>query len=133
MEQRAEVAGYADDHLARITPHSLRAGCITQLARARVHERDIMKHSRHGSATVMRGYIRAAYTELEATSAALWEREEFGRPFGPSPHTILANALLVQDSLSEPSVDLVNWTSCVVSDSLRRSRVAPTQALRSHP
>lgn len=76
LERCAEAAGYAGDHLDRITPHSLRAGCITQLARKQVHERDIMKHSRHASPTAMRGYIRAAYAELEATSAALWDREE---------------------------------------------------------
>jgi integrase len=84
LEQRAEAAGYAGDHLARITPHSLRAGCITQLARASVHERDIMKHSRHGSATVMRGYIRAAHAELEATSAALWLHDDVRAP-GTAP------------------------------------------------
>lgn len=88
LEHRAAAAGYSGDHLARITPHSLRAGCITQLARASVHERDIMKHSRHGSPTVMRGYIRVAHAELDATSAALWDRQEaeFGRvPPGKGP------------------------------------------------
>ena len=84
LEHRAATAGYAGDHLARITPHSLRAGCITQLARASVHERDIMKHSRHGSPTVMRGYIRAAHAELDATSAALWERDDLPAP-GTAP------------------------------------------------
>jgi len=76
LEQRAEAAGYRGEQLARITPHSLRAGCITQLARASVHERDIMRHSRHGSSTVMRSYIRAAHAELDATSTALWDRQE---------------------------------------------------------
>ena len=76
LEHRAAAAGYSGAQLARITPHSLRAGCITQLARASVHERDIMKHSRHSSATVMRGYIRAAHAELDATSTALWDRQE---------------------------------------------------------
>ena len=45
----ARVAGYKEADLVRITPHSLRASCITTLARASVHERDIMTHSRHGS------------------------------------------------------------------------------------
>ena len=72
LKARAAAAGY---DLARITPHSLRAGCITALARASVHERDIMKHARHGSQTVMRGYIRAAIAETEFVSQALWQRE----------------------------------------------------------
>jgi integrase len=62
--------------LARITPHSLRAGCITALAQASVHERDIMRHSRHDSRTVMRGYIRAAAAEEAFTSGALWRQKD---------------------------------------------------------
>jgi integrase len=72
LKERAWEAGYRGAELARITPHSLRAGCITTLAQASVHERDIMQHSRHGSQTVMRGYIRAAATEEAFTSGALW-------------------------------------------------------------
>lgn len=75
LKQRAEDAGYRGAALARITPHSLRAGCITALAQASIHERDIMQHSRHGSQTVMRGYIRAAATEDAFTSASLWRRD----------------------------------------------------------
>ena len=74
LKQRAWEAGYRDADLARITPHSLRAGCITTLAQASVHERDIMQHSRHASPAVMRGYIRAAATEAGFTSAALWAK-----------------------------------------------------------
>jgi integrase len=76
LKARAEEAGYRGEDLARITPHSLRAGCITALAQASVHERDIMKHARHGSQTVMRGYIRAAITETEFVSLALWSQRE---------------------------------------------------------
>ena len=54
LKERAWEAGYRDAALARISPHSLRAGCITTLAQASVHERDIMRHSRHASQTVMR-------------------------------------------------------------------------------
>ena len=75
LRARARQAGYRGDALARITPHSLRAGCITTLAQASVHERDIMVHSRHGSQAVMRGYIRAAGTEEAFTSGALWRRK----------------------------------------------------------
>ena len=76
LKERAWEAGYRGPALARITPHSLRAGCITTLAQASVHERDIMRHSRHDSQTVMRGYIRAAATEEAFTSGALWRRKD---------------------------------------------------------
>jgi len=76
LAQRARQAGYRGDALARITPHSLRAGCITTLAQASVHERDIMAHSRHGSQAVMRSYIRAAGTAEAFTSGALWRRKD---------------------------------------------------------
>jgi integrase len=70
LQHRAWEAGYRGADLARLTPHSLRAGCITTLARAQVHERDIMTHSRHSSQTVMRGYIRQA--GATPIAAALW-------------------------------------------------------------
>ncbi len=79
LRERAWEAGYRGAELARITPHSLRAGCITTLAQASVHERDIMKHSRHGSQAVMRSYIRAAGVEEAFTSGALW-RQNDGKP-----------------------------------------------------
>ena len=75
LKERAWEAGYRGPALARITPHSLRAGCITALAQASVHEREIMRHSRHDLQTVMRGYIRAAATEQAFTSGALWRRK----------------------------------------------------------
>lgn len=40
------------------TPHA--AGFITSAARANVHERDIMRHSRHKSLAVFRGYMEEA-------------------------------------------------------------------------
>jgi integrase len=76
LKERAWQAGYRGAELARITPHSLRAGCITTLAQASVHERDIMQHSRHTSQTVMRGYIRAAAREDAFISVALWHRKK---------------------------------------------------------
>jgi len=76
LKERARQAGYRGQELARITPHSLRAGCITTLAQASVHERDIMQHSRHGSQAVMRSYIRAAGVEEAFTSGALWRRKD---------------------------------------------------------
>ena len=76
LKRRAAEAGFGEEDLARISPHSLRAGCITTLAQASIHERDIMQHSRHGSQTVMRGYIRAAATPEAFTSGALWKRKD---------------------------------------------------------
>jgi len=76
LKTRAREAGYTDADLVRITLHSLRAGCITTLAQASVHERDIMKHSRHASQAVMRTYIRAAGVEEAFTSGALWRRKD---------------------------------------------------------
>jgi integrase len=76
LKERAWEAGYRGEELDRITPHSLRAGCITTLVQASVHERDIMAHSRHGSQTVMRGYIRGATATNAMTSSALWRERE---------------------------------------------------------
>ena len=76
LKERAWETGVSPDMLARITPHSLRAGCITTLAQASIHERDIMTHSRHGSTTVMRGYIRAAAAPEAFTSGALWRPKD---------------------------------------------------------
>jgi integrase len=76
LKERAWEAGYRGPALARITPHSLRAGCITTLAQASVHERDIMRHSRHDSQTVMRTYIRVAATQEVFTFGALWRRKD---------------------------------------------------------
>lgn len=38
--------------------HSLRAGLITSAVEAGAHERDVMRHSRHKSVAVFRGYVR---------------------------------------------------------------------------
>jgi integrase len=72
LRARARDAGLPGAVLASLSPHSLRAGCITTLAEARVHERDIMSHSRHASQSVMRGYVRASRGAGGPTSAALW-------------------------------------------------------------
>jgi integrase len=71
LRARAGAAGLPEAVLATLSPHSLRAGCITTLAEARVHERDIMAHSRHASQRVMRGYIRASGAG-GLPAAALW-------------------------------------------------------------
>ena len=75
LKDRAWEAGWRGAALAGLSPHSLRAGCITALALAQVHERDIMSHSRHSSQSVMRGYIRHAAGQ-PGIAAALWSRPE---------------------------------------------------------
>ena len=53
-----------------IGAHSLRAGLITQAAKNRLLERDIMRNSRHKSISVLRRYIRDVDL-FEANAAAL--------------------------------------------------------------
>jgi integrase len=57
VKRLAAKVGHDPD---RIGGHSLRRGFITSAARAKVLERDIMRHSRHRSLTVFRGYIEEA-------------------------------------------------------------------------
>lgn len=57
VKRSAERVGIDPGNLAG---HSLRSGMITTAAEEGVHERDIMRHSRHQSILVMRGYIRDA-------------------------------------------------------------------------
>jgi integrase len=57
VKRCAEAAGLDP---AQFAGHSLRAGLITSAAEADVHERDIMRQSRHKSIPVMRRYIRGA-------------------------------------------------------------------------
>jgi peptidoglycan/LPS O-acetylase OafA/YrhL len=55
-------------------------------------------------------YLAALAVDL----GVVWAGSRYwGLPFGHSAHTILANALLIQDFLAEPSIDLVNWTLCI--------------------
>jgi integrase len=58
---------------ARIGGHSTRRGFITSAARAKVLERDIMRHSRHRSIAVMRSYIEGAdvWTDNAAVAVGL--------------------------------------------------------------
>ena len=54
------LAGRIGVDPATVGGHSTRRGFITSAARARVLERDIMRHSRHRSLAVFRGYIEDA-------------------------------------------------------------------------
>ena len=57
----------------RVGGHSTRRGFITSAAKAQVHERDIMRHSRHCSIVVFRSYIEQAnlWTDNAAVSVGL--------------------------------------------------------------
>ena len=57
VKRSAGRVGLDPENLAA---HSLRAGMITSAAEVGVHERDIMRHSRHKSIPVMRRYIEDA-------------------------------------------------------------------------
>jgi site-specific recombinase XerD len=55
VQRLAELCGHDGE---RIGAHSLRAGLITQAVANGAHERDVMRHSRHRSVAVFRGYVR---------------------------------------------------------------------------
>jgi integrase len=67
VKVRCRAAGYDP---ARYSGHSLRRGFITAAATAGALERDIMRHSRHKSVAVFRGYIEAA-TVFDANAATV--------------------------------------------------------------
>jgi integrase len=67
--KRAAAAAGLDP--AQFAGHSLRAGLITSAAEADVHERDIMRQSRHKSIPVMRRYIRGATLFRDNAAAAV--------------------------------------------------------------
>ena len=70
LQRRAAAAGLAVGALAA---HSLRAGLVTQAARAGKSERAIMAHTGHKSVVTMRRYIREAelFTENPAVGIGL--------------------------------------------------------------
>jgi integrase len=67
------LAALAGHDVATIGAHSLRAGLITQAVRNGAHERDVMRHSRHRSVAVFRGYVRdvGLFDANPATAAGL--------------------------------------------------------------
>jgi integrase len=58
VTKRFAAAAGLDERL--FAAHSLRSGWITTAAREDKHERDMMRHSRHKSLPVFRGYVRQA-------------------------------------------------------------------------
>lgn len=69
VKKHADRIGLDADHFGG---HSLRAGLITQAAKAGAREVDIMRHSRHKSVPILRQYVRKATVwEDNAAAAAL--------------------------------------------------------------
>lgn len=66
VKSAVEEAGLDPD---RYAGHSLRAGLVSEAARAGVEERVIAKQSRHRSMTILRGYIREQSVFLENAAA----------------------------------------------------------------
>ncbi len=57
LRRRGERAGFAPDILARLTPHGLRSGFITEAYLGGVREEEIRRHVRHRDPRSTRGYI----------------------------------------------------------------------------
>lgn len=68
VKRTARAAGL---DATRYSGHSLRAGLITSAAEAGVADRDIMRHSRHQSADMMRRYMRDAQVFDRNAAAAV--------------------------------------------------------------
>ena len=55
----------------RLSPHGLRAGCITQAVMNGARDEQIMSHTRHKDLRTMRGYVRRAKLVTESPSTLL--------------------------------------------------------------
>jgi len=60
LRRRAEAAGFLVTAGQRISPHSLRAGFVTEAYKAGARDVQIMEHTRHRDLRTMRGYVRRA-------------------------------------------------------------------------
>ena len=60
LARRAGMAGLTLDGFARLSPHGLRAGFITEAYAKGARDEDIMCHSRHRDLRTMRGYVQRA-------------------------------------------------------------------------
>jgi integrase len=72
IKNRAEAAGIKPESVREIiSPHSLRAGFVTQSYAAGVSDEAIMAHTRHKSHQVMRSYIRRSSLVDESPTTKL--------------------------------------------------------------
>lgn len=69
--RRAGLAGITMSASARLSPHGLRAGFITEAYRGGARDEDIMQHSRHRSLTSMRRYVRHAQAVQDSPAKLL--------------------------------------------------------------
>ena len=60
LARRAVQAGISGTAREPVSPHGLRAGCITQAYQAGLRDEDIMAHTRHRALATMRRYVRRA-------------------------------------------------------------------------
>jgi integrase len=60
LSRRAARAGLTVPSGARLSPHGLRAGFITQAYVAGARDEEIMEHTRQKDLRTMRGYVRRA-------------------------------------------------------------------------
>jgi hypothetical protein len=74
-------------HGERIGGHSLRAGLITSAMRGGATERDTMRHSRHRSIAVFRGYVRdvGLFEANAAAKAGLYQPLPYRCSLHPNP------------------------------------------------
>ena len=70
LRRRAELAGI-DGAGERISPHSLRAGFVTEAYRAGLRDEQIMQHTRHRDLASMRRYVRRARLLEDSPASAL--------------------------------------------------------------
>ena len=64
-------------------------------------------------ARVLRIYPTYAAAVLLEVAVLLGNAHLWGLPFGLGTWTVVSNALLIQDLVGQPSLDLVNWTLCI--------------------
>ena len=69
--RRAALAGVTGTLSEPISPHGLRAGCVTTAYRNGVPDEEIMGHTRHRSLTTMRSYVRRAKLSTTSPSGKL--------------------------------------------------------------
>jgi integrase len=68
---RAEPPAGSGQALARLSPHGLRAGFVTEAYMAGARDEQVMDHTRHRDLKTMRGYVRRAKLVTESASKLL--------------------------------------------------------------
>lgn len=71
LGRHVDKAGLTAGAGERLSPHGLRAGCITQAVLNGARDDQVMAHTRHKDIRTMRGYVRRAKVVAESPSALL--------------------------------------------------------------